>query len=93
MKSNKDTRYKQMNCRPDYILEKDRYLVLILKTLLFHDKNLTQMFTLARRVQIMHLNQDKSSSFTADKMVRNFPPNVYEELFITVGLVACVAGV
>ena len=54
MKSNKDTRYKQTNCRPKYILDRID-ICLDFETSLFRDKNLTHMFTLAKRLQILYL--------------------------------------
>ena len=45
--------YKQTNCRPNYILDSS----------LFHDKNLTLMSALARRVLILHLLSPYTASF------------------------------
>ena len=89
MKSNKDTRYKQINCRPDYILERMDIWCRFWKLRCFVIGTWPKCLYWRGELNAPE-GQDKSSSFTADKMVWNVPPNAYEASMYHCGTWDCL---
>ena len=85
-------RYKQTNCRPNYILEKiDNWCRFWKLSCFVLRSSLTQMFTLARRVLIMHLKaRIRVLHSRLKKTVWNFPPNVYKTSMYHCGTWDCL---
>ena len=80
MKSNKDTRYKQTNCRPDYVLESIDIWCRFWKLCCFVIRTWIDPNVYIGEASSNNApeGQDKSSSLTAEKMAWNFKPNVYK---------------
>ena len=87
MKSNKDTRYKQINCRPDYILEKIDIPCRFWKLRCFVIGTWPKCLNWRGESNNAPEGQDKSSSFTADKMVLKvnvfWPNHLLEDWFVS----------